>query len=246
MHGQGPPIVFAHGLGANLLIWYQQVAHFRERHRVVLYDARGFGRSTCEREAQEPRLFGDDLIAVCDAAGVERAAVVGQTIGAIAGLRAAIDYPDRVAALVLCGSGGGVITERMIQSAGRAVLELMHRGPPRSTLFAPGFAEREPVRAFLQEQIFGFGPPLDPAIMAGLVEARVRETELTGFSTPTLAVIGQHDTLFEPAALKEALAQIPGARVVEFGDSGHLSFFEEPARFNRLVQEFVERHPPSA
>jgi pimeloyl-ACP methyl ester carboxylesterase len=113
-------------------------------------------------------------------------------------------------------------------------------------LFAPGFTEREPVRAFLQEQIFGLGPPLDPAIMAGLVDARVRETELTGFSTPTLAVIGQHDSLFDPAALKEALAQIPGARVVEFGDSGHLSFFEEPVRFNQLVQEFVERHLPAA
>ena len=76
--GEGPPVVLAHGAGGNTLVWYQQIAHFTRRHKVVAFDHRGWGRSQCAPEHKHARYFADDMRAVMDDAGVERAAVICQ------------------------------------------------------------------------------------------------------------------------------------------------------------------------
>jgi len=74
--GSGPAVVFAHGLGGNAASWWQQVPHFRDRYRVVIFDHRGFGRSRCRAENFHVKHFGTDLAALLDAADLERAALV--------------------------------------------------------------------------------------------------------------------------------------------------------------------------
>ena len=75
-HGEGEPIVFAHGAGGNTLIWWQQIPHFARSRRVLSFDHRGFGRSLCEPGHFHAREFAADLFAILDHAGVERAAQV--------------------------------------------------------------------------------------------------------------------------------------------------------------------------
>ncbi len=62
VHGEGPPLVLAHGAGGNTQIWWQQVPYFASHHRVVTFDHRCFGRSTCAPDSFKPEFFGDDLI----------------------------------------------------------------------------------------------------------------------------------------------------------------------------------------
>ena len=115
-HGEGTPIVLAHGAGGNTLVWWQQIAHFARYHKVVAFDHRGWGRSQCEPEHKHARYFADDMRAVMDDAGVERAAIVCQSMGGWTGMQFTLAHPERVACLVLSGTPGGVQTPRVIEA----------------------------------------------------------------------------------------------------------------------------------
>jgi pimeloyl-ACP methyl ester carboxylesterase len=210
-----------------------------------VYDQRGFGRSACKRDDVEVRYCADDLRAVLDAANIEQAAIVGHDLGAMAGLRLAIEYPERLCCLVVCSSAGGIISEKILRSVAARLSELTRGGPRDGMLLSPGFAERHPDLTFLQQQIFEMGEPVDAALMASAVEARVRIGELTGFATPTLVISGAMDQLFPSEAVLEAASLIPGAKSLEIPDVGHLPFFEQPELFNRVVGEFVDLHWPA-
>src|SRR5262245_28301079 len=129
--GDGPPIVFAHGAGGNTLVWWQQVPLFARRHRVLTFDHRGFGRSRCEPGFEQGRHFADDLIAVLDEAGIDRAAFVCQSMGGWTGLQLALAHPGRVAALVLSGTPAGILTPKVLQALGAigAAAAQMARAP---------------------------------------------------------------------------------------------------------------------
>src|SRR5262245_21403483 len=85
--GDGPALVFAHGAGANTRVWWQRVRAFARRNRVLTFDHRGFGRSRCEPGAETADHFGADLAAVLDHAGIDRAALVCQSMGGWTGLQ---------------------------------------------------------------------------------------------------------------------------------------------------------------
>jgi len=239
VHGEGPAVVFAHGAGGNTLIWFQQVPVFARTHTVVTFDHRGFGRSTCAEGRFHAREFADDLRAILDHAGIDRAALVCQSMGGWTGLRSALAFPDRVRGLVLSGTPGGVFTPLVVaafQRIGQLARDEGIRGRPA---LAPDFPEREPALAHLYDQISGQNPGLSPAALATLGEARVEPAELASHSVPTLMVAGEHDQLFPPAALKEAAAQIPGCRVADFPGVGHSPYFEDAPHFNRLLGGFL-------
>jgi pimeloyl-ACP methyl ester carboxylesterase len=240
--GDGPPVVFAHGAGGNTLIWWQQVPWFARRRRVIAFDHRGFGRSTCPPGRFHAREFAGDLRAVLDAAGAERVALVCQSMGGWTGLRAALEYPERIACLVLSGTPGGVFTPRVIDAfakIGRLAASEGIRGAPA---LAPDFPARQPALAHLYDQIAALNRGLEPGALATLAQARVEPAELSGFAVPTLLVSGEFDQLFPPESLKEAAGQIPGARLASFPGAGHSPYFEDAPRFNALVEAFLDAH----
>lgn len=96
VHGEGHPVIFVHGGGGNTMCWFQQVPYFRDRYKVVTVDLRGFKQSHCAPRLVHPRYFPDDMRAIMDALGVERAAFVCQSLGAWAGLPLAVRSPERV------------------------------------------------------------------------------------------------------------------------------------------------------
>ena len=115
-HGEGPPVVLAHGAGGNTLVWWQQIAHFARRHKVLAFDHRGWGRSQCAPEHKHARYFADDMRAVMDDAGVERAAVICQSMGGWTGMQFTLANPERVSCLVLSGTPGGVQTPSVVKA----------------------------------------------------------------------------------------------------------------------------------
>ena len=234
-----PALVLAHGAGGNTLIWWQQVPFFARTHRVIVIDHRGFGRSTCVPGHFHPREFAEDLRAILDHAGVERAALVCQSMGGWTGLPFALAFPERASALVLSGTPGGVLTPKLVEAfrnVGRLAAQEGIRG---NRALAPDFPEREPARAFLYDQIAGLNPGLPPTSLALLAQTRVDLAQLADHRVPTLMISGEHDALFPPDALKEAAAQIPGCRVVDFAGAGHSPYFEDAPRFNRIVADFL-------
>jgi len=106
--GEGPDLILTHGLGGNAAVWYQQVPYFAQHYRVISWDQRGFGRSTNENGNHGPVAAVSDLIEIMDLLAVDRAHVVGQSMGGWAALGTAIAVPDRVESVVLACTTGGI------------------------------------------------------------------------------------------------------------------------------------------
>ena len=240
--GEGPAVVFAHGAGGNHLSWWQQVPHFAKRWRAITFDHRGFGRSVCAADEFVPERFPDDVCAVLDAEGVERAALVCQSMGGWTGLGLAVRRPERVRALVLCSTPGGVASRKAAEARRRIQERLRREGLTGGAAVAADYAERAPEMNFLYGQISGTNPGLARDALGRLGQTRVEAEQLEGYRVPTLLLACEHDVLFPPEAIHEVALQIPGAEVYDFKGVGHSSYFEDPATFNRVVGAFLDKH----
>ncbi len=250
-HGDGPPLVLVHGAGGSTIVWWQQVPYFAPRYRVVVLDQRGFGRSRCAPDSEGARYFTADLEAVLDAAGVEAAALICQSMGGWTGLQLALRRPERVHALLLSGTPAGVQTPKVVEAfaaLAQSVGAEMNRSPRWDTAhpaIAADAFERDPSRAFLYGQIAGLNPP-GAVLRSALHEVRADPEALRRHRVPTLLVGGENDRLFPPPVLREVAAAIPGAHFHEIPRVGHSPYFEAPEEFNRIAQEFLDRHWPGA
>ncbi len=245
--GDGPALVFAHGAGGNTLVWWQQVPHFARRYRVVTFDHRGFGRSRCDPGAEQGRHFAGDLAAILDDAHIDRATLVCQSMGGWTGLQLARTDPDRVAALVLSGTPAGILAPKVLAALpviarrAAALMETPAWNEPHPAV-APDIFRRDPERGFLYAQLAALNPSGALARVA-LNEISIDPSELANWSIPALIVGGEHDGLFPPDVLEDVAAAIPGAEFAVIPTVGHSPYFEAPDQFNRLVEDFLRRHP---
>ncbi|MBW2280067.1 MAG: alpha/beta fold hydrolase [Deltaproteobacteria bacterium] len=244
-HGDGPAVVFAHGMGGNALSWWQQVPFFVEQgYRAIAFDHRGFFRSPCAPDEFHPGRFPDDLLAILDAEGVERASLVCQSMGGWTGLPTAIRAPERVSALVLCGTPGGLDTEKTREARARLGSRMGSGRVEGNLALAPDYPRHEPAMAFLYDRLNALNPGLEPAALASFGDetAQVREAQLESYGVPTRVISGTEDQLFSPEVLHDVAARIPGADIVDFPGVGHSTYFEAAERFNSVVLEFLRKH----
>jgi len=238
--GRATAVAFVHGSGGNGISWWRQVPHFAERHRVLVFDHRGFGRSTCAPADLDPAHFAADLEAILDAAGIERAALVCQSMGGWTGMPFALAHPSRTAALVLAGTPGGVATPQIAADGARVPQRIAERGF-RGMALGKRFLDREPAMAFLYEQIAALNPPTTlPAILPKLGALRIDPARVSDLTVPTRLIVGTDDSFFSVEGLREVAAAIPGARLDVLEDVGHSAYFEEPAAFNAILDSFFE------
>jgi pimeloyl-ACP methyl ester carboxylesterase len=242
IHGEGSPLVLAHGAGGNTQIWWQQVPYFSSRYRVVTFDHRCFGRSICPPESFKPEFFGDDLIAVLDAEGIDRISLVCQSMGGWTGLRMALEHPERLSCLVLCGTPGGIVTDKIIAAAQRVTDGAAKGGIKGNAALARSFQEREPNLSFLYDQIGSHNTGFSPALLGQLARVRIDPDELKRPTTPTLVISGEEDSVFPTEAIREIADLIHGAQLETIPESGHSPYYEVPETFNRIVDEFLSRH----
>jgi pimeloyl-ACP methyl ester carboxylesterase len=242
--GEGPALVLTHGAGGNHAVWFQQVPHFARTRRVVLWDQRGFGRSSARGGPNSPARATADLTALLDRLGIARADLVGQSMGGWAVLGLARAEPQRVRSLVLADTPGGIDTPEL-----RASWPRLGAGPGFATqelgrhpALARDFFDRHPERATLYQQLGGFGDPQLADVLPSLVATRYDAAALARLACPVLLVVGEVDELFSPALIHASAKQLPAAcraRVVTIPRAGHSPYFEEPADWNRALEEFL-------
>lgn len=232
-----PVVVLGHGAGGNHAIWYQQVSVFAPDYRVVTWDQRGFGLSTNRNGHANPRTATADLLAILDHLGVERAHVVGQSMGGWAALGLAVGHAERVQTLVLADTIGGIAIEGWWKQAASAAREGLFNHPALSN----EFCLRNTERAHLYLQIGGLrrDPHADPMeLLRTMADVTFTDDQLAALRIPTLFIVGSVDEIFPPASIADAAARIPGARVEIVAGAGHSPYFESPAEWNALVKGF--------
>jgi pimeloyl-ACP methyl ester carboxylesterase len=258
--GDGPPLLFLHGLGGLWQNWLLNLTAFMGSHRVVALDLPGFGES--EMPAGEMTIPGlaHAVDAVCRKLGLEEPVVVGNSMGGFVGAEMAVSFPTRVAKLVLV-SAAGLSTEHLVREPlllGARVWTVLTsrtgvRGEiavtrPRLRRAALQAVVRYPERLSVPlalEIVRGAGAPGFIRAFDALMRHSVREN-LERIQIPVLIVWGRNDILV-PVDDAEMYEHLIGenARSVIFDDTGHLPMLERPSRFNELLEGFIagEREP---
>jgi 3-oxoadipate enol-lactonase len=247
-----PPVVLFHAGIADLRAWDDVVPPLQAAgYRVVRYDARGFGESTTEDVEFSNRA---DAIAVLDALGIERAAFVGNSRGGTIAFDTAIEFPDRVVAVVGVGAGLGgyegevteeerALFERMeaLESAeppdpdaiAEIDLQVWVDGPGQPDTRVPA-AVREKVREmdapqYAPDRVHGRAIPLDPPANERLHELRC----------PVLALAGDLDVSEVAHTARHLEAHAPGARAMILPQVAHMIGMEIPHELAALIVEFL-------
>jgi len=251
--GSGTPIVFVHEFAGDHRSWEPQVRHFSRRYRCITYAARGYTPSDVPEDVERysQARACDDIRAVLDALGLARAHIVGLSMGAFATLHFGITYGHRALSLAIAGGGYGAHPAQYgeFQRNAAALAKQIHaegmgkvastygHGPTRVQLQAKdprGFDEY--IRQFAEHS------PLGSAnTMAGYQGRRPSLYDLTAemqaIDTPTLLMLGDEE---EPALEVNLLMKrcIRSAGLAILPMSGHGINLEEPALFNRLLEDF--------
>ncbi len=248
--GDGPDVVLLHPGLWDRRTWDDQFEVFSRPYRVLRYDLRGYGRSS-RLERGRPYSNVDDLVAVMDAAGIDRAVLVGCSMGGGVELDAALVHPDRVSALVLVASAVSGTEE------GTAEEEAWF-----AERWAPIEAEIEAGRLeqAMDLELASFWATLGTDDPAG---SRIREIAMDNLHTltmdesearaldppaierleevtaPTLVLPADHDPPWTPRIGRELADRIPNARLVQIPDVDHVVNMRKPAEFNDVVLAFL-------
>jgi len=239
-HGEGNDvIVFAHGAGGNHLSWYQQVPAFRDRYRCITFDHRGFGRTADVPDGPAGNAYADDLRALLDHLGIERAFLVAQSMGGNTCMGFTVAWPERVRGLVMADTTGAMEDDTL-----RAKRQAWTDAQPQPMTLAgraynPTLKQRDPAKAFLYDSVMALNPPRQQPV--GEKDPRFNATtgKLAALRLPVQFIVGENDAIVPPEVIEYAATLVPGARLARVPVSGHSVYFEEPEAFNRILGEFL-------
>jgi pimeloyl-ACP methyl ester carboxylesterase len=252
--GSGTPIVFVHEFGGNYQSWEPQLRHFGRRHRCVTFAARGYPPSDVPEsvEAYSQARAVADILAVMDHLEIDRAHIIGLSMGGFATVHFGLDHPDRARSLVVAGAGYGAEKQyedyfrdvsldvakqfetqgakrfAATYSLGASRVQFQNKDPRGWAEFAAQLGEHSSVGA--------------ANTMRGVQARRPSLYDLANrlarVTVPTLIVVGDEDDhCLQPGIfMKKA---IPTAGLLVLPKTGHTLNLEEPAAFNFHVGEFI-------
>lgn len=249
--GAGPAVVFVHAGIADLRMWDDQFDIFAADYRVVRYDRRGAGQTPCPPGDYS---LVEDLRALLDALAIDKATLVGCSMGGGLVIDFALTYPDRVTALVLVGAGlGGYESPKFdpeeergdevsaaydqgdLDTAAEILTQVWYDGPPRTPDQTTNPAARDHAKLMIRHLLDlpedeGQHQSIDPPAYS----------RLDAITAPTLVIVGAQD-LSDISDIADVLANgIPSAQRVTMPDTAHLPNMEHPDDFNRLVLNFLQ------
>ena len=267
--GEGDPALMFVPPGAivHSRVWKGQVPYFAQHGRVVVFDPRGNGRSCRPSDPVDysEERYAEDLLAVMDASGTERAVLVSLSRGARRSLLAADSHPERVLGLVFVGPSIPVADVPQKRDAGgfEDVLD-SHEGWAKwnapywrsnyrdfaEWFFATAFPEPHSTKQI--EDAVGYALDTDPETLIATAKAPVMQAETveeicSRLGCPVLVIHGEDDRIVDIAA-GERLAELTGAPLMRIPGVGHCPQARKPVLVNIAVREFVqalERSPPA-
>ena len=252
--GTGTPIVFVHEFGGSHRSWEPQMRFFSRRHRSIAFAARGYPPSDVPEDVEKYSQLRavHDIVAVMDAAGVDRAHVVGLSMGGFAALHLGLEFPQRARSLVVAGAGYGA--EKQFEDYFRTVsLEVANQFEKQgSKQFAKTYSLGASRVQFQNKDPRGwreFADILAQHSAAGAantmrgVQARRPsiydlEARLKAMIVPTLVMVGDEDDhCLQPGIFMKRV--IPACGLLVLPKTGHTLNLEEPDLFNRFVDDFL-------
>lgn len=246
--GVGEPVLLIMGLGASRAYWRWQVDSLQTRFRLLTFDNRGCGESSCPRDSWTMAEMADDVIAVMDAAGIARAHVVGISMGGMIAQHVALRYPERVARLVLMATHAGSwyypptphALKTLIFPGKRPLREIV--GDQVALMFPQSTLAADPTLASELEALFIRHAPRRRGMLAQALAVAGHDTraELGRIFHDTLVITGDDDQVIPPENATLLASALPHSRLVTITSTGHGLFIDQAARINALLCEFLD------
>ena len=249
VRGAGEPLLLIHGLGYTRDGWGPARDVLAEHFLVISYDNRGLGESDVPPAPYTAAAMAEDAVAVLDAAGVERADVVGTSLGGMVAQELVLAHPDRVRRLVLVCTTPGVTHSYPLPERTQALFREMPTLPPevalRRAVENSLAAEVVAARPDLVDEIYAYRLAHPPNMAGWQAQAEAGTAfdaweRIGAITTPTLALHGTGDNVVDHRSSDVLAERIAAARLEKLDGAGHLLFWEEPERFAGLVRGFLE------
>lgn len=241
-----PVVVLVHGLGLNRACWRWLLPDLSRVFRVLAYDLPGHGDSAPPAPNPDLSALGAHLTGLLDTLGIDRAALVGFSLGGMVVRRVAQDRPERVAALAILHSPHR--RSAQAQAAVRArVVQAQAEGPQATVAAALERWFTDAAPSDLRDEVRGWvlanDPTVYPQIYAILAEG-VAEivAPVPPLACPTLVLTADHDAGNTPAMARAIAAEIAGAEVVILPRLRHMALAEDPGAVNAPLTAFLRRH----
>ncbi len=238
--GAGPAMLFLHGLAGNSRSWQKQFETFSKTHRVIAWDAPGFGGS--DGVGADVDIFAHTLLGLLDQIGVENLNLTGHSMGGIVAGRLAGLYPARIKALILsCTFWGGALPKGSPLGTGyQARIDSLKTLPAKTygreraaAMLAPGAS---PDVIELAADIASETRPDGLASAAQMLQETDNRAYLTELKIPTTVLSGENDPVISSETSDIMADLIPGAKAVAITGAGHAPYLEHPEAYNNAVR----------
>jgi 3-oxoadipate enol-lactonase len=248
--GEGPAVVFVHSLGGSAYTWWGQLAACRERGlRGVAYDQRGSGRSSKPSGPYSVELWAEDLRRVLDELGIERAALVGHSVGCMVAEHAALALEERVWALALCGGAlewrpeAGPVFEERVRLARTGKMSEIADTVTTTGLSERCRAENPALHGLMLELIASNDPEAYAEASAATGAGSMRDPE--SITCPTLAFCGSEDPVTPPSFAAAIAGAVQRGESATVEGAAHWCMLEAGDAVNEILFAFLERERPS-
>jgi 3-oxoadipate enol-lactonase len=229
--GDGPLVLFLHGIRGNRSNWSGQLEAFSQQFRAAAWDARGYGDSDDYAGPLQFDHFSGDVLRVIEHFGVKKTHLVGLSMGGRIARNVALRFPERLRSLTLVNTTPGFDAMSM-DEVRRFVTERKTQTPDSVRKLLGSRAKPSAFEALWQSVAMTREESYRKTLEASV--AQDRGAPLENIRVPTLVVSGDEDTVYPPDLARDAeLVMIKGA--------GHLVNLERPGRFNEVVMDFIER-----
>jgi 3-oxoadipate enol-lactonase len=254
IHGRGEPLILTAGMGGDHRSWFPQMRDFARHFTVITFDGRGIGKTDRPSGLYSFGTLAADVIGLLDHLSLDRAHILGESLGGIVAQEVAIGYPQRVRKLILANTSVGRGADMQVHPA----LMKAYGGPEGATeaTFDPskvnvGKAMRAMIALSFNSRIYRLGMMLmatlyvKPSAFKGMAEqiqaisAHSTLDRLQLIQSPTLVITGTGDRIVPPAMSDILVGRIPDARLVKVEGGSHALHVEMKRRFNREVLDFL-------
>jgi 3-oxoadipate enol-lactonase len=238
----GVPLVFINSLGTDFRIWDEVVAHLSYRFRLLRFDQRGHGLSDTPQGPYSLNNFTEDLAGLMTHLQIDKAVLVGNSVGGMVAMDFAVRHPQRVLALVLCDTAAKIGSSdywhdriKALRESGIAPLVdgILNRW------FSPAFAARRPA------DYRGYANMLIRAPLAGYIATceAIRDADLREavrmLTVKTLVLCGSEDNATPPDIVREFAESLPRARFELVAEAGHIPGIEQPLALATRIEDFL-------
>ena len=243
---QGAPwIVFSNSLMTDLSLWDGQVKELATKFRILRYDQRGHGGTDVPASAGSFDTLANDVVALLDLLGIQRAVLIGISVGCATALQVAIQYPERLSAVILCdgqwmatATSAAAWEERITVAEQHGMTSLVE--PTIRRWFTSKFVDSGNARLERVRQMIRDTPLEGFKRCARALQSYDLRSKASNIKLPTLLIAGEEDGLI-PQVMKEMHLGIEGSQYAEIQNAGHLPNIEAPEVFNRTVMDFLDQ-----